>query len=442
MKKNDKNTVNMNVVLGKNDEVISVEISDRVEKDLEQISNAGGTPNLFPNVNLEDPDIFGIQQAVKESLDVVKEIDIKEIELEEKKRQQSGGSHLKFERGDRGLRIEPNRGWSSQVSKSHDSEVTSNLQDIKSARFLQDTYALFARAVRKGSFRLNDRITDIIKDTGISAGKRPRQSRIKSFSQSILLASRTDLRRNAPTWTDDRGRVNKVKANEVFEQFYRLLDLQGVLWATDKMGNKTYIKRVIGELLPTIQNKNQFRGDVLEKGFFKLNAENESNRVFLASYLMGRFSQNQDITIEGNPLKPDRGFLIEQAKYTQTDKTNPSKASEQLEQALNRLQELNIIGEWNVEVDSSHKIPTDNKAKIYIYPPENIQKALIAKVKPTNKTPKVSTPEYLKRLRAMRKSQTLTELTTWLECSPDAIEKLLSQEIKPNKEQLEKLTFE
>jgi len=410
----------------------------------EGLTTASGTytgqVSLFSNIDLTAQEIAGIQQPVKEALDLVLNITPEEIQEQETRRESSGTSHIQFEKDKKGIRVNPTRGWGLNPATTTGQDVLSNLDSIRSARFLQSIASLFSYAVRRGSFTLNDKITDIMKDTGAYSEKRIYQGSIKSFSEDVILAHRTDFKVQTPTYSykDKKGNIRfaKVKKYEIFENYLQLLKLGGILWASDKQGNKTYVKRVVAELLPDIPNKSQLRGVAFVRGFFKLNAENEANRVHLGWYFIGRFSQAQRKTIKNEPLKADRKFLIEKGQYQKTDKANKAEASNKLAESLDRLTELGVIGGWQIENKKDKKISTNDREKLLIYPPEAIAKALIQKPKEPLKG---DVPDYLKKLKSYKKNNGKQQTSEWLGCSPEDIDQMLSGELEPTDAQLLKL---
>jgi hypothetical protein len=400
------------------------------------------TPSLFANVDFTNPEIWAIHQPVKLALDILSGVVPKEIEQKEKQRKERGSSELKFEKDKRGIKVVPDRGWGLTPTSQQGQEIRSNLQNIIKAGFYYSVGALFYYAEKHGSFRINAKLTDIIRNTGAYTGKRINPERIKSLSDYCILANRIDLKPKVPeyySYPDKQGRriYKKVGKYEALGKYTRLFRIGLALWATDKQGNYTYIKRIIdGEILPDIKNKNQLRGDIFNEGYFKLSPENEAERLKLAWYLLGRFSQKTAPTKAGEPIKADRGFLIKQAGFEATDKANKSEGSVKLKEALNRLKELEIIDEWFVLKDKSKKIPTDDNTKIAIYPAKTIIASLLAKPK-KEAEPKPS--DYLVKLKKFRNNNGLSETAKWLGCGSGDIEKMISGELKPTGEQLERV---
>jgi hypothetical protein len=418
---------------------------EQFDKTLEAIKQARTeTPSLFANIDLYNPDVFGVQQPIKEALDIVLDITPEEIEQKEEKRKAEGSSALKFEKEDKkgrrkGIRFETSRGWGLTPTSVEGKDIISDPQNIRTARFLQIIASLFSYALKRGSFRItNAKITEIIRDTGAYTGKRIDPNTIKNWSDGVILANRTDLRAITPEYSyKDRGGrtiTKKVGRYEVFERYVRLFGLQGVLWATDRKGNKTYIKRIIAECLPEITDKSFVRGDVFVKGFFILNSGNEPERVYLAWWILGRFSQKQKMTMQGEPIKADRRFLIEVARYTATDQSNKAEASVKLAEALDRLKELGIIKNWAVLPEKNKKIPTKDEAKIVIYPPQDIIDSLITKPK----KPELK-PEHIKKLKRIRDNIGLTPTAQLLNTTPAEIEQMLSGGLELTDEQVGKV---
>lgn len=390
--------------------------------------------SLFSNLDFSDAEVFGMQQVIKETLDIAREIPTETIDTQEAR----GTQELKFNKGEKGIRVEANRGWGLNTTFVGQ-EITSNLHSVRSARFLQNVASLYSYAVKRGSFRVNSNITDIMRDTGAYTGKRIYPDSKKVFSEDIILANRTDLLIQTPTYSyrDKKGNVvtKKVGKYEQFDNYVRLFKLDGVLWATDRNGTKTYVKKILGELLPDIKNKGWLRATAFVKGFFKLDYANEANRIFLSSYLIGRFSQNQDNTINNKPLKLERSFLILQADYQKTEEANKTEASNKLIATLNKLKSLGIIGDWFSERTRDKKISTDGKERILIYPPTALIKSLVSNTAEAV----VEESELIVKLKLYKKNNGLTETAKWLGCDKGDIDKVISGEIKLSDKQIEKL---
>lgn len=427
------------------DEVtITDEQSQRVEKQLTELAQTAQQEqtSLFPNIDQYSENVFGVTQLVKEVLDTAPDISEEEITTEETRRKQKAGSELKFEKSGKGLAVD--MGQLSNLAKdlTDTDDLTSHVGVLRSARFVQDSLALFSYAAKNGSFRINDKLIDILNATGAYNGsKRIRQDRIKSFSQSIMLASTLSLRTTAPKFTDKNGRERSVGKYERFEQYFRLFGFTGanggILWAIDRQGNKTYIKKIVGEIMPDIKNKGWLRGIVVPDGFFRLDAGgNDEKAIFLSSYLVTRFSQSQDETINGEPLKLDRQFLITEAHYQASDQANKSDASNKLERVLNRILAEKIIGDWCVVKTKKKEISTDDNECIYIYPPVSIIKSLKAKPEPQAK---LKVPDHLGRFKRFHNDWGKTELARFMGCSTDEIEKYEHGEMKFTSEQIKKI---
>ena len=278
-----------------------------------------------------------------------------------------------------------------------------------------------------------------MQDTGAHTGKRIYPDSKRGFSDDIILANRTDLLVQTPTYSYQDKRTGKIITKkvgkyEIFENYVRLFKLDGVLWATDRSGNKTYVKKIFGELLPEIKDKGWLRGIAFVKGFFRLDYSNEANRVFLSYYLFGRFSQSQKRTIKNQPLKLDRHFLIIKSDYQRTDEANRAEASNKLAETLDRLKELGIVGDWYSESSKKKKISTNDKEIIIIYPPTTIIKSLLSE-----KSGIVEESELIKKLKLYKKNNGLTETAGWLGCNTEDIDKFIAGGIELSDEQIEKL---
>lgn len=139
---------------------------DKVDKKLEYLEGSvelEKQESLFANIDLE-PDIFGVQQVVKEAMDIAPELSPEEIEKEDRQRKARGSKAVQFEKHNKGIRVEVDRGWSLTPASVSGTDIISDLQGIRNARFLQSVASLFAFAVRRGSFRINAKITERTKE--------------------------------------------------------------------------------------------------------------------------------------------------------------------------------------------------------------------------------------------------------------------------------------
>jgi hypothetical protein len=436
------------VNLDENHNVQSVKIARRLDKQLESISESVDLekPSLFSNIKGDAQKTFGVQQIVKEILDIAPDITEQEMESQERTRQSRASSDIKFEREGKGIMVDMNR---LTTLSPQSGESFSQLTPLRTARFLQDTMALFSYATKKGSFRINAKLIDILEATGAYEGsKRIRQDRIKSFSDNILLALHLLLKTQSPTYEGNDGKVKKVGKYEIFERYFPLFGLtgdgNGILWATDRNGNKTYIKQITGEILPDLKDKGWLRGVVFPDGFFKLNAVNEANEVFLSSYFVTRFSQAQNKMLSGKSLVIDRRYLIEVARYQASDKANKSDASNKLEQALNRILEMGVISDWKVATTGRKEISTDDYEKVCVYPPEAIVSSLVSKEKKAVAARKVkdSEPLYIKKLKRFQRNLGSKGLADWFECSESELKEMIAGKRKLTTKQVEQLDSE
>jgi hypothetical protein len=138
-----------------------------------------------------------------------------------------------------------------------------------------------------------------------------------------------------------------------------------------KKGDPDYsvILRVYGELLPGF-NKGIMRGRLYSKGILELDANKDGNAITLGFMLMTRFDQlrqghsgKDKVSDDNLYITLDRKALIEGAGYSRTDQHNKRRASDFLENTLNKLIEARVLREYTPQ-----QISTDDSQRITLYP--------------------------------------------------------------------------
>ena len=179
---------------------------------------------------------------------------------------------------------------------------------------------------------------------------------------------------------DDKGKLIDAVAVE----FYPFFELIGATYTKRKQALKddkgdtiakkgdpdySVILRVYGELLPGF-NKGIMRGRLYSKGILELDANKDGNAITLGFMLMTRFDQlrqghsgKDKVSDDNLYITLDRKALIEGAGYSRTDQHNKRRASDFLENTLNKLIEARVLREYTPQ-----QISTDDSQRITLYP--------------------------------------------------------------------------
>jgi len=253
------------------------------------------------------------------------------------------------------------------------------------ARLIKAQGILYLYAMQTHSMTIyNAKVTDMLRLAGYEG--QIKQEHYLDVTEGIAGLFAITLTKTADHYTDPKtGRKIPVGKNELYGEVIRPIgDLQA-LWHTNKEGNPLYIKKVIRlKIADGMLNPNQKRATLISKALLKLNTLQERQYIQLGSFISDHFSQYQDQTIEGNPIRLTLQTLLEWRGLADGDSLRRVKQTKTyLKQALDKLVDIGHIAKWEIEGARYDKLglsPDDRSRVVLIYPAPTIIEALRPKL--------------------------------------------------------------
>lgn len=253
------------------------------------------------------------------------------------------------------------------------------------ARLIKAQGILYLWAMHTNSMTIyNAKVTDMLRLVGYEG--RIKQEHYTDVTEGIAGLFSITLAKSDTHYTDPKtGKKIYVGKNELYGEVIRPIgDLQAI-WHTDKDGNPIYIKKIVRlRIADGMLNPNQRRATLISKALLKLNTLQERQYLQLGSFISDHFSQYQDSTIEGKPIKLTIQTLLEwRGLATQDNYRRVDQTKQYLRQALDKLVEIGHIAKWQVDganYDQLGLSPDDRQKTILIYPTDDIKHALKAKL--------------------------------------------------------------
>lgn len=292
------------------------------------------------------------------------------------------------------------------------------------ARLIKAQGIMYLWAMQTHSMTIyNAKVTDMLRLAGYEG--RIKQEHYIDVTEGIAGLFAITLTKTADHYTDPKtGRKIPVGKNELYGEVIRPIgDLQA-LWHTNKEGNPLYIKKVIRlKIADGMLNPNQRRATLISKALLKLNTLQERQYIQLGSFISDHFSQYQDRTVEGKPIRLTLQTLLEWRGLADPDNLQRvSRTKQHLQQALDKLIEIGHIAKWEIEGARYDKLglsPDDRSRIVLIYPAQAIVEAL---------RPVIAEPdEKLKKvLKEQVREQGATKVAEQYETTADAINGIIN----------------
>ena len=185
-----------------------------------------------------------------------------------------------------------------------------------------------------------------------------------------------------------------------------------------------YIKQLIRlEIAKGMLNPTARRATLVSKALLRLNTLQERQYLQLGSFISDHFSQYQDRTVEGKPIRLTLQTLLEWRGLADPDNLQRvSRTKQHLQQALDKLIEIGHIAKWEIEGARYDKLglsPDDRSRIVLIYPAQAIVEAL---------RPVIAEPdEKLKKvLKEQVREQGATKVAEQYETTADAINGIIN----------------
>jgi len=174
----------------------------------------------------------------------------------------------------------------------------------------------------------------------------------------------TVISRTAKTYTDPKtGRVIRVGKNEIYGEVIRPVGSVYAVFHKSKNGEPLYIKKIIRlKIAEGMLNPEQKRATLLSKALLQLNTLQERQYIILGSNISDKFSQFQDATIAGKPIRLKLGTLLEWRGLANTDDLARNKRTKDtLKTSLDKLIEIGHIKSWRVHKANYNDIKLSGK---------------------------------------------------------------------------------
>ncbi len=350
--------------------------------------------SLFSN-KINDELAFGISRTFADGLNILMGEITPEIAMQNYKH--VGAFTGKNEK--RELKLRP-----VDIDEITAEQFYSRLEKIKNAKVLQTLLSLWAFSNTQGNFTFSGTRLTTVMQTILGTKRVFNQPEKRAFTKAIHILRGFEIYLDTPLEKKDRktryikekdGKTKKIiKTNDVKREYYRILDLQGAVYATRKKDvlnengevifkkgdvDETVIKQIYGELLPRF-NKGIMRGRMYSRGLLELDANKDEKAILLGFKLLTRFDQlrmgakGQDLVADDNLyIKTDRKNLIKWTGYEKTDEGNKNDASKILMRTLDKLVEINCLRKYE-----PYEISTKDDEQIFLYPhPIAIKKELL-----------------------------------------------------------------
>lgn len=292
------------------------------------------------------------------------------------------------------------------------------------ARLIKAQGIMYLWAMQTHSMTIyNAKVTDMLRLAGYEG--RIKQEHYIDVTEGIAGLFAITLTKTADHYIDPKtAKKVYVGKNEMYGEVIRPIgDLQA-LWHTDKEGNPLYIKKVIRlKIADGMLNPNQRRATLISKALLKLNTLQERQYIQLGSFISDHFSQYQDRTVEGKPIRLTLQTLLEWRGLADPDNLQRvSRTKQHLQQALDKLIEIGHIAKWEIEGARYDKLglsPDDRSRIVLIYPAQAIVEAL---------RPVIAEPdEKLKKvLKEQVREQGATKVAEQYETTADAINGIIN----------------
>ena len=207
------------------------------------------------------------------------------------------------------------------------------------ARLIKAQGIMYLWAMQTHSMTIyNAKVTDMLRLAGYEG--RIKQEHYIDVTEGIAGLFAITLTKTADHYIDPKtAKKVYVGKNEMYGEVIRPIgDLQA-LWHTDKEGNPLYIKKVIRlKIADGMLNPNQRRATLISKALLKLNTLQERQYIQLGSFISDHFSQYQDRTVEGKPIRLTLQTLLEWRGLADPDNLQRvSRTKQHLQQALDKL---------------------------------------------------------------------------------------------------------
>lgn len=253
------------------------------------------------------------------------------------------------------------------------------------ARLIKAQGVLYLYAMHTHSMTIyNAKVIDMLKLAGYEG--RIKLEHYTDITEGIAGLFAITLTKTDSYYTDPKtGKRIPVGKNELYGEVIRPIgDLQAI-WHTDKAGNPLYIKKIIRlQIAEGMLNPNQKRATLISKALLKLNTSQERQYIQLGSFISDHFSQYQDQTIEGKPIRLTLQTLLEWRGLADGDNLRRiERTKTQLKNTLDRLVDIGHIAKWEIEGVRYDKLglsPDDRSRVALIYPAQTIIEALRPKL--------------------------------------------------------------
>lgn len=253
------------------------------------------------------------------------------------------------------------------------------------ARLIKAQGILYLYAMHTHSMSIyNTKVSDMLKLAGYEGRIKPEH--YIDITEGIAGLFAITLTKTADHYTNPKtGKKVYVGKNEMYGEVIRPIgDLQA-LWHTDKNGRPLYIKKIIRlKIAEGMLNPNQRRATLISKALLRLNTLQERQYIQLGSFISEHFSQYQDQTIEGKPIRLALQTLLEWRGLADPDSlARVSRTKQSLQQALDKLVDIGHIAKWEVDGARYDRLglnPDDRSRTVLIYPTKTIIEALRPKL--------------------------------------------------------------
>lgn len=253
------------------------------------------------------------------------------------------------------------------------------------ARLIKAQGIMYLWAMHTHSMTLyNTKVTDMLRLAGYEGRIKPEH--YIDVTEGIAGLFAITLAKTDNHYVDPKtGKKVYVGKNEMYGEVIRPIgDLQA-LWHTDKQGNPLYIKKIIRlQIAEGMLNPSQRRATLISKALLKLNTLQERQYIQLGSFISEHFSQYQEQTIQGKPIRLTLQTLLEWRGLADPDNLQRvSRTKQHLQQALDKLADIGHIAKWEIEGARYDKLglsPDDRSRIVLIYPAPAIIEALRPKL--------------------------------------------------------------
>lgn len=315
----------------------------------------------------------------------------------------------------------------------------------KWAKMEQDLDVLSYYAYSNGQTTVNASLKTIMQSSPRYEKGAITPAQLKSFTQSLELAkSITVTQALALQELRHKGDNSKSKKLYTKDKEGRLIThdikiLSGDFMYKTYAGKPVAIQRIYnGKILEEFRLYGM-RAVASSKGLLRIIAEQSPQQYRLAKAILARFSQNQDNTINYQPLKWDRAYTIATAGYEGTESSNSRQASKKLEHTLNKLVEYGIIDKWLDEATNKAKI--SSKSVIMIYPLKDIADSIVTSkqtklIESEAKELEANHKKALKNIKRLIRDRGNHEIASLLDVTIQQLEQIKSGRLELTDEQV------